>query len=65
MDEAEMIRLIKKEIKFALQVDHDNYEGFNQFNEDLIKTWIRALSGGGSDYTDEQAVKAVKDALPD
>ena len=63
MDEAEMIRLIKKEIKFALQVDHDNREGFNQFNEDLIKTWIRAMSAGGPSYTDLQAVKAVKDKL--
>jgi hypothetical protein len=62
MDEETAIRLIKAEIKFALQVDHDNREGFNQFNEDLIKTWIRALATGGS-YTDEQAVKAVKDKL--
>ena len=63
MDEETVIKLIKKEIKFALQVDHDNREGFNQFNEDLIKVWIKALSTGGSDYTDEQAVKAVKDKL--
>jgi hypothetical protein len=63
MDEAEVRKIAKAEANFAVMVNRDNQDGFNEGQVDIIKDLIRRLSGSGSDYTDEQAVKAVKDKL--
>jgi hypothetical protein len=71
MDEAEVRKIAKQEAEFAVKVNRENQDGFNQHQFNLIQQASdRAVTaheatphGGGSEYTDEQAVKAVKDKL--
>ena len=68
MDEAGIKKMIDDAIrannssKWRFDSIRDNLDGMNQAQRDVVAQMIKAASSG-SDYTDEQAVKAVKDKL--
>ncbi len=63
MDEARVRAIAKEEAAELIKANRDNQPGFNQAQMDLIEQVARAVTNAGDGYTDEQAVKAVKDAL--
>ena len=52
--------------KWRFDSIRDNLDGMNQAQRNVVKQIVDArVASGGGGYTDAEAIKAVKDALPD